>query len=118
MKYIRAVSVVAFAGLLGACATSGDVSKKVQESQADTNKRIESVASQVEDLQTKQKQTDVKLAQLSQEARERLKRAQAAAGPAKGKVVFEQAFTEDRVKFGVDKYELDKGAQAALSDFA
>jgi outer membrane protein OmpA-like peptidoglycan-associated protein len=125
MKYIRAVSVVAFAGLLGACATSGDVSKKVQESQAETNKRIESVASQVEDLQTRQKQTEANLAatneqvgKISQEAREALKRAQEAGVLAKGKVVFEQAFTEDRVKFGTNKYELDKSAQTALSDFA
>ena len=118
MKVLRAVSVVAIAGLLGACATNKTVDQRIAASQADTNKRIESVATQVEDLQTKQKQTDVKLDQLSQEAREALKRAQEAGVLAKGKVVFEQAFTEDRVKFGVDKYELDKGAQSALADFA
>lgn len=118
MKVVRAVSVSALAALLGACASNSAVDKKIQESQAATNQRIESVASQVEDLQTKQKQTDVKLDQLSQEAREALKRAQDAGVLAKGKVVFEQAFTEDRVKFGVDKYELDGSAQTALSDFA
>jgi outer membrane protein OmpA-like peptidoglycan-associated protein len=125
MKLLRAVSVASVAALLGACATSGDVNKKVQEAQAETNKRIESVASQVEDLQTRQKQTETNLAatneqvgKLSQEAREALKRAQEAGVLAKGKVVFEQAFSEDRVKFGVDKYELDKSAQTALSDFA
>ena len=37
---------------------------------------------------------------------------------AKGKVVFEQTFKEDRVKFKSDKYELDKNAQAALDEFA
>jgi outer membrane protein OmpA-like peptidoglycan-associated protein len=72
----------------------------------------------VEDLQTKQKQTDVRLDQLSQEAREALKRAQDAGVLAKGKVVFEQAFSEDRVKFGSDKYELDNSAQTALSEFS
>jgi peptidoglycan-associated lipoprotein len=125
MKYLRAVSVAACAALLGACATQSAVDKKVAEAQADTNKRIESVASQVEDLQTKQKATDTKLdqtnaalGQLSQEAKEALKRANEAGVLAKGKVVFEQAFTEDRVKFGSDKYELDKKAQDALSEFA
>jgi peptidoglycan-associated lipoprotein len=118
MKVLRAVSVSAFAALLGACASNSAVDKKISESQASTNQRIESVASQVEDLQTKQKQTDVRLDQLSQEAREALKRAQDAGVLAKGKVVFEQAFSEDRVKFNSDKYELDGSAQTALSDFA
>ncbi len=118
MKIIRTVSAVTLASLLGACATNSAVDKKIQDSQATTNQRIESVASQVEDLQTKQKQTDVRLDQLSQEAREALKRAQDAGVLAKGRVVFEQAFTEDRVRFGSDKYELDQTAQTALSDFA
>jgi peptidoglycan-associated lipoprotein len=118
MKVLRAVSISALAALLGACASNSAVDKKISESQASTNQRIESVASQVEDLQTKQKQTDVRLDQLSQEAREALKRAQDAGVLAKGKVVFEQAFSEDRVKFGSDKYELDNSAQTALSDFA
>jgi peptidoglycan-associated lipoprotein len=118
MKVLRAVTVTALATLLGACASNSAVDKKISESQGLTNQRIESVASQVEDLQTKQKQTDVKLDQLSQEAREALKRAQDAGVLAKGKVVFEQAFSEDRVKFGSDKYELDGSAQTALSDFA
>jgi outer membrane protein OmpA-like peptidoglycan-associated protein len=114
----QAVTAAAVAGLLGACATNSAVDKRIQESQAETNKRIESVAGQVEDLQTHAKQTDVRLDQLSQESREALKRAQEAGVLAKGKVVFEQAFSEDRVKFGSDKYELDKGAQSALAEFA
>jgi peptidoglycan-associated lipoprotein len=118
MKLLQKVSIVSLAGFLGACATNSAVDKRIEASQADTNKRIETVASQVEDLQTRQKQTDVRLDQLSQESREALKRAQEAGVLAKGKVVFEQAFSEDRVKFGSDKYELDKGAQTALSEFA
>ena len=118
MKFLQKVSIVSLAGFLGACATNSAVDKRIEASQADTNKRIETVASQVEDLQTRQKQTDVRLDQLSQESREALKRAQEAGVLAKGKVVFEQAFAEDRVKFGSDKYELDKGAQTALAEFA
>ena len=80
--------------------------------------RIESVSSQVEDLQQKQQQTDVKIEQLSQSAQEALQRAQEAGVLAKGQVVFEQSFAEDRIKFKLDSYELDDAAKAALDEFA
>ena len=116
-KLIRVVSVTALAVLLGACATSKSVDEKIAASQATTNQRIESVASQVEDLQQKQQQTDIKLEQLSQSAQEALKRAQEAGVLAKGKVVFEQSFSEDRIKFQLDSYELDDAAKSALDEF-
>jgi outer membrane protein OmpA-like peptidoglycan-associated protein len=105
------------AATLGACATSKSVDQKIAASQAQSNQKIESVASQVEDLQQKQQQTDVKLEQLSQSAQEALKRAQEAGVLAKGKVVFEQSFSEDRIKFALDKYDLDANAKAALDEF-
>ncbi|MFL6244747.1 MAG: OmpA family protein [Thermoanaerobaculia bacterium] len=117
-KLIRAVSVTAMAALFSACATSKSVDEKIAASQATTNQRIESVSSQVEDLQQKQQQTDIKLEQLSQSAQEALKRAQEAGVLAKGKVVFEQSFAEDRIKFKLDSYELDAAAKAALDEFA
>jgi len=117
-KLIRVVSVTAMTALLAACATSKSVDEKIAASQATTNQRIESVSSQVEDLQQKQTQTDVKLEQLSQSAQEALKRAQEAGVLAKGKVVFEQSFSEDRIKFKLDSYELDDAARAALDEFA
>ena len=116
--FTRVVSAAALTAFLGACATSKSVDEKIAASQATTNQRIESVASQVEDLQQRQQQTDVKIEQLSQSAQEALKRAQEAGVLAKGKVVFEQSFSEDRIKFALDKYELDKNAQAALDEFA
>lgn len=116
--YTKVLAVTACAAMLGGCATTKTVDRKIAESQAATERKLESVAGQVEDLQQKQRQTDVRLDQLSQESREALKRAQEAGVLAKGKVVFEQSFTEDRVKFGVNKHELDKNAQAALSEFA
>lgn len=116
--FTRAVSVTAMAALLGACATSKSVDEKIAASQATTNQRIESVSSQVEDLQQKQQQTDIKLEQLSQSAQEALKRAQEAGVLAKGKVVFEQSFAEDRIKFKLDSYELDAAAKSALDEFA
>ena len=86
---------------------------------------LESVAGQIEDLQTKQKATDTHLAatdqkvsDLSQEAQDALKRAQEAGVLAKGKVVFQQTFSEDRVKFKSGAYDLNKDAQSALDEFA
>ena len=116
-KYTQVVTATALAALLGACATSKSVDEKIAAAEAKSNQKIESVASQVEDLQQKQSATDVKIEQLSQSAQEALKRAQEAGVLAKGKVVFEQTFAEDRVKFKVDKYDLDDSAKAALDEF-
>ena len=116
-KYSRILTATALAVLLGACATQRSVDEKIAASQAATNQKIESVASQVEDLQQKQQQTDVRLEQLSQSAQEALKRAQDAGVLAKGKVVFEQTFAEDRVKFKLDSYELSSEARTALDEF-
>jgi outer membrane protein OmpA-like peptidoglycan-associated protein len=117
-KFSSVLTALTAAAILSACATSRSVDDKIAASQASTNQKIESVASQVEDLQQKQQQTDVKLEQLSQSAQEALKRAQEAGVLAKGKVVFEQSFSEDRVKFKLDSYELDANAKAALDEFA
>jgi outer membrane protein OmpA-like peptidoglycan-associated protein len=117
-KFFGIITVSALAATLGACATSKSVDDKIAASQATSNQKIESVASQVEDLQQTQQQTDVKIEQLSQSAQEALKRAQEAGVLAKGKVVFEQTFSEDRIKFGLDKYELDASARTALDEFA
>ncbi|MBK5259411.1 MAG: OmpA family protein [Thermoanaerobaculia bacterium] len=116
--YTRVLAVTACAAMLGGCATTKTVDRKIAEAQATTEQKLESVVGQVEGLQQKQQQTDVRLDELSQESREALKRAQEAGVLAKGKVVFEQAFTEDRIKFGVNKHELDKNAQNALTEFA
>lgn len=116
-KFFRIASVTALAATLGACATSKSVDEKIAASAAQSNQKIESVASQVEDLQQRQQQTDVKLEQLSQSAQEALKRAQEAGVLAKGQVVFEQSFSEDRIKFKLDKYELDQAAKSALDEF-
>ena len=117
-KYTRVLSAAALAVVLSACATNKAVDRKIAEAQAQTNQKIESVSGQVEDLQQKQQQTDVRLEQLSQSAQEALKRAQEAGVLAKGKVVFEQTFSEDRIKFKVDSYELSKDARGALDEFA
>jgi peptidoglycan-associated lipoprotein len=117
-KFTQVVCAAVMTAFLGACATSKSVDEKIAAAQGTTNQRIESVASQVEDLQQRQQQTDVKLEQLSQSAQEALRRAEEAGVLAKGQVVFEQSFSEERIKFKLDSYELDKDAQAALDEFA
>jgi peptidoglycan-associated lipoprotein len=125
MKFTKVVSLTAFTLALGACATKSDVDKKIAEAQAQNSKKIESVEGQIENLQQQQKTTDTtlqqhgqQLQQISQEAADALKRAQEAGVLAKGKVAFQQTFSEDRVKFKLGKYDLDKKAQAALDEFA
>ena len=117
-KITGGIAVAALALAVSACATKKSVQEQIAASQATTNQKIESVASQVEDLQQRQKQTDVKLEELSQSAQEALRRAQEAGVLAKGKVVFEQSFAEDRVKFKLDSAELDQNAKNALDEFA
>jgi outer membrane protein OmpA-like peptidoglycan-associated protein len=117
-KFSTALCAIALPVVLGACATSKSVDEKIAASQATTNQKIESVSSQVEDLQQKQTATDARVEQLSQSAAEALQRAQEAGVLAKGKVVFEQTFSEDRVKFKLDSYELSAEAKAALDEFA
>jgi peptidoglycan-associated lipoprotein len=115
---VRILMATAMAATLGACATAKSVDQKIAETQAQQNRKIDSIETQVEDLQQKQKQTDVRLDQLSQEAQDALKRATDAGVLAKGKVVFQQSFAEDRVRFGLDRSDLSKDSQAALDDFA
>src|ERR1044071_3600645 len=107
---------------VASCATSGSVDQKIAaaqaQTQADVNKKIESVASQVETVQQHQKEQDAMIASLSQEAKDALKRATDAGVLAKGKVAFEQTFGEDRVKFKSDKYDLNADAKKALDEFA
>ena len=115
---------VVVAGTFG-CATTKAVDEKIAAATAKTDQKIESVETQVEDLQTKQKATDAKvdaqgqeIAKVSQSAQEALKRAQEAGILAKGKVVFEQTFSEDRIKFRSGSAELNDEAKAALDEFA
>lgn len=103
---------------LGACATSGSVDRKIAESQTRTEQKIETVAGQVEELQTKQQLMDQRVEELGRSAAEALQRAEQAGVLAKGKVAFQQTFTEDRVRFRTGSYDLSKEAEAALDDLA
>lgn len=122
--FTGAVAIVGAAFLAG-CATTKDVDKRIAAAQAKTDEKIESVESQVEDLQDKQKQTEGRvdehgkqIEQVGQSAADALKRAQEAGVLAKGKIVFQQSFSEDRVRFKINSYDLTKEGTAALDEFA
>lgn len=117
-KFTRILPLAVAAAVLAACATTKDVDQKVAAAEAQTNQKIESVASQVEELQDRQSIAESRMAQLSQSAQEALKRAREAGVLAKGEVSFEQSFSEDRIKFAVGSAELDVTAKAALDEFA
>jgi len=121
-RYVKGLSLGILSVALAACATNKSVDEKitakVAEAEAKSNQKIESVAGQVESVQQHQKEQDAQLASLSQEAKDALKRATDAGVLAKGKVAFQQTFGEDRIKFKVNKYELDDKAKAALDEFA
>jgi len=123
--YLLAAAVAVTSLSLAGCATTTDVDKKIAEAQSKTDKKIESVETQFEDMQEKQKVTEGKVGeqgkqieQISQSAKEALQRAQEAGVLAKGKIVFQQSFAEDRVRFKVNSFELTKDAKVALDEFA
>jgi outer membrane protein OmpA-like peptidoglycan-associated protein len=123
--YLLAAAVAVTSLSLAGCATTTDVDKKIADAQAKTDKKIESVETQFEDMQEKQKATEGKVGeqgkqieQISQSAKEALQRAQEAGVLAKGKILFQQSFAEDRVRFKVNSFELTKDAKVALDEFA
>lgn len=111
------LSTATLAGLLfQGCATQSQIDKKIAAAQVKTDTKIESVSEQVEDLQERQRATDLRLDELSTSAQDALKRATEAGILAKGKVVFEQTFSEDRIRFKLGSYELNGDSKAALDE--
>lgn len=115
---MRSFYLVVLSILLSACATTSDLDRKIARAQEQTDTKIESVESQVEDLQSRTRQMDQRIAELGQSAAEALRRAEEAGVLAKGKVVFQQSFSEDRVRFPHDSYKLTGEATKALDEFA
>ncbi|MDX1582257.1 MAG: hypothetical protein R3338_01530, partial [Thermoanaerobaculia bacterium] len=96
---LSVITLMAFALVIGGCATNQSVDEKIAELESRTDNKFESVGSQIEDLQQKQMEQEEKLAEVSQEAKDALERAKEAGILAKGSVVFEESFTEDAVRF-------------------
>jgi peptidoglycan-associated lipoprotein len=121
---MRKVPVALLSGLLvGAfgmtgCATQGAVDRKIAESEARVDQKIESVGGQVEDLQQRQRVTEARVDEVGRTAQEALERARQAGLLAQGRVVMSETLSEDRVRFRVDSYDLTQDARSALDDFA
>ncbi len=125
MKVTSTLLAVGLGLALVGCATTSDIDKKIAEQQTKTDTKIESVETQVEQLQEGQKtqggridEQAKQIEQLGQSAKDALARAQEAGVLAKGKIIFQQSFSEDRVRFKVNSFELTKEAKAALDEFA
>ncbi len=118
MHTVLGITAVAGTLLLGGCATNKAVDEKIAQLEGRTTTKIDTVTTQIEDIQEKQRATDTRLEQVSQEAQAALKRAEEAGVLAKGQVVFEQAFTDDTIKFKLGSSELNDGAKAALDTLA
>lgn len=110
------------------CASKGFVQSEV----AGIHSRVDEVESQVESNQTgldeqgtriddqdeQIAEVSLKLEDASATARDAFDRAQKAGKLAEGKLLFETALTEDKVKFGFDKAKLGSEATVALDEFA
>jgi len=123
MKYGRLFGPTA-AAVLMLVATGCATKKYVAGEVGGVTKRVDDVQSQVEDAQTQLKQHDERINQnqaatatASKTAQEALDRAVAAGKLAEGKFLYETVLSDDKVKFGFDKAELSKDAQAALDEF-
>lgn len=118
LQKVLGISAVAGALLLGGCATNKAVDERIAQLEGRTTQKIESIETQIEDVQEKQSATNQRLDQVSREAQDALKRAQEAGVLAKGQIVFEQAFTDDAIKFKLGSSELTSEATAALDTLA
>ena len=114
------------AGLaLTGCATKKYVQEQVENSEGRTGTKLTEVQSSVEanqaeitKLHQKDQELEKKIAELSDTAKDALKRAEEAGKLAKGKFLYEVTLTDNDVKFGFDKFQLSDEAKAALDGFA
>jgi outer membrane protein OmpA-like peptidoglycan-associated protein len=118
------VLVIASVALTG-CATKEYVQEQIAASDQRGDAKVGEVQSSVEEVQQEISQLQAKDAdlqnqinQLSETAKDALKRAQEAGVLAEGKFLYETVLTDNDVKFGFDKYALSDEAKAALDAFA
>jgi len=111
---VVALLVVAVSG----CATKKYVAQEVSSAEAAMGERVDDVESLVEQNQSDIAEQEVAVTELSDTAREALERAIAAGKLAEGKFLYETVLTESRVRFAVDKAELDDAGRQAIDDFA
>lgn len=112
------LTLTAVTALAGGCVTNSKVDERIAAAEARTDQKIESVGAQIEDLQESQRATDMRLDELSRDAKDALQRAKEAGILAKGKVVFEESFTEDRIRFNSGSAKLDASSMQSLDALA
>jgi outer membrane protein OmpA-like peptidoglycan-associated protein len=100
------------------CATKKYVREEVTRETGAVHTRVDTLSGQVEANQTKIREHDEQIAQVSRTAQEALQRAQEAGKLAEGKLLYETVLSDDQVRFGFDKAGLSDEAKAALDTFA
>jgi outer membrane protein OmpA-like peptidoglycan-associated protein len=81
------------------------------------DKHVATVQGQVTDLQGHQQTDEAQLAQLDQNTRDALQRAEAANKLAQGKFLYSMVLSDDSVKFRLESSQLSPEAQTRLADF-
>jgi peptidoglycan-associated lipoprotein len=121
MRVRFGIALAAIALIGGGCATKKYVGQEV----GTVSSRVDDVQGQVEENQTgvrRNRETIERQGQdiqkTSKTAQEALDRALAAGKLAEGKLLYEVALTDDKVRFAFDKAALGDEAQTMLSDFA
>ena len=112
------VMTLTAAALSTGCATKQYVREEAGRQTAAVHTRVDTLQGQVEQNQTKIKEHDEQIAQVSKTAQDALQRAQEAGKLAEGKLLYETVLSDDQVKFGFAKDSLADGAKQALDAFA
>lgn len=116
MKTSKLILILA---LVLAFAATGCATKKYvrTETQA-VHTRVDEVETQVEETQTRLTTQEQKVGEVSRTAQEALQRAMDAGKLAEGKLLYETVLTDDKVRFGFNRWELSPEARQALDEFA
>lgn len=124
MRY-TVIFLLILAFLTLGCATKTYVDQEVARLNQDMSTRVEGVEQSVEknqkDIDTldqKAAMIDQKASKASQTAQDALQRAEKAHKLAKGKLLYEVAFTDDQFHFAFNSAKLNEKAKAALDAFA
>ncbi len=120
MKSISTAALLLSVGaalVASGCATKKYVTTEVAGLEAAGSQRMDGIESQVEANQSRLDEQDQDMGEISQTAQEALERAIAAGKLAEGTFLFETIFSDDKVRFGFDEYDLSDTAEQALDIF-
>jgi peptidoglycan-associated lipoprotein len=107
-------AVLAFALVLGGCATKGFVRDQVGQEDQKVDAQGQTVRSQGQSLQSH----EARLGQLDKNTQQALDRATAAGKLAEGKFLYSMVLSDDSVKFPVAGSDLSDEAKTRLTEFA